>query len=72
MFDLRLDSEIRIHRFRPPCPRCRRRTWPASGLDNLLIFRCLIHGYWLPDPIENDQGDPLPIFRWRIYDWRFP
>lgn len=70
-FGLVMDSEIRAHRYRPPCPCCSRKTWPVVGLDNRLVFYCFIHGYWMTDPVESDNGDTLPFFRWRTYDWRF-
>jgi len=71
MVSLRLDTEICRHRFRPPCPICKRKTWPTSGLDGQVVFRCFIHGHWTPDSVEDERGERLPFFRWRIYDWRF-
>jgi hypothetical protein len=71
MFRARLECELRLHRLRPPCPLCSRKTLPLIGLDEQLIFRCWIHGDWTPDPIEDELGQPLPLFRWRSYDWRF-
>lgn len=70
MFRIMMDLEIRYHKMRPPCPRCKRRTWMTRGLDDQPLFRCFIHGHWLPEPLENDQGERLPFFRWRLYDWR--
>jgi hypothetical protein len=65
------DFEISLWRLRPPCPACRRRTWPDRGLDDEEIFLCLRHGYWIPSAIEDSMGDPLPVFRWERYEWRF-
>lgn len=53
MVSLRLDTEICRHRFRPPCPICKRKTWPTSGLDGQVVFRCFIHGHWTPDSVED-------------------
>lgn len=69
-FALIMEAEIRWHRFRPPCPRCKRRMWPTCGLDEVLVFYCFVHGYWMRDPVEDDQGQQTPFFRWRTYDWR--
>jgi len=71
MFRMRSDAELIRHRLRPPCPRCQRKTWPTCGLDGQLLFRCFVHGHWVPDTVEDHTGHQLPYFRWRIYDWRF-
>lgn len=71
MTSANLDEEIRRMGLRPPCPGCQRRTMPLLGLDEQLIFRCWGCGDWTLDQREDAQGDPLPVFRWQIYDWRF-
>ena len=69
---LAYDYEVVVHRFRPPCPVCQRRMWPASGLVGEEVFRCLRHGWWTTDALEDHEGTTLPLVLWRRYYWQMP
>lgn len=64
------DTYPLLWHLRPPCPECGRRTWPRQGILYEEIYWCFAHGAWIADVPEDDEGRPLPLFRWAKYEWR--
>jgi hypothetical protein len=64
------DTHAIFWKFRPPCPKCGRKTWPDRGLEEQEIFWCPLHGHWTMEPESDAEGD-LPLVYWEQYKWRF-
>ena len=64
------DTHVVLWKFRPPCPACGNRTWPDRGLEDQEIFWCPLHGYWVTEPVYENEEE-LPLVFWQPYQWRF-
>ena len=44
--------------------------WPYRGINDEAIYRCLSHGWWATDTIEDDQENSTDLVVLVVYDWR--